>query len=460
MPAGRAIARAVTTARGSSGATGSSRTRRHRPTAPIATRAPARRARSARRPSITPFPARVTARAVTRPSAPRRRTGPAAASATARRPPPASTATWASGPSGPPERRPSITPMAASATASAVTCPKSTTQTDWSGGSVLPQPGSAYLHQLSRRGPAGGTRRVRPPSITRSPEWATARAVTCPSAPARRTGGAARSPTVPAPETCIDCHLPQRPATVTSSGFDHALGGTGDCAACHQNPGVTWAGAIGGYDHSTMPAGTRCDSCHEAERPSAAVSVAWPGHPANPNQFLHSLLATTDCKSCHLDPGGAWSPGVYSHSPNPGQCSVCHLNQRPGGTVRLAGLRPRAGRLGRLRGLSRRQEPDEDGLDGRHLHAHQRDQGVRNLPRIPAAGGHAPHDAGRRRLRQLSRDQERDARPTGRAAPSATRRSRRPAPVVTRRTSRRRPSAAPASPPTARPTRTTTCTAW
>ncbi len=217
-------------------------------------------------------------------------------------------------------------------TGDCVSChlPKSATQTDWSGGSFSHSPAPASC--------SGCHAADRPTTPVGSPAFdhAIAGLGDCKSCHAVKSatktdwrGGAfSHSPT---PETCIDCHLAQRPATPTGSGFDHLKGGTGDCNACHQNPGVRWTGAIAGYDHGSMPIGTRCDSCHEAKRPAAAVNVAWPGHPGKPNQFLHSLLATTDCRSCHLDPGGAWSPGIYSHSPNPGQCTVCHLNQRPVG---------------------------------------------------------------------------------------------------------------------------------
>lgn len=141
---------------------------------------------------------------------------------------------------------------------------------------------------------------------------------------------------IPAPTSCIDCHLAQRPLTLTSSGFNHSLNGTGDCAECHHNPGVSWTGAANTFDHNTLLPATRCDSCHAAQRPAAANNVPWsiplpPNNPNRPNLFLHSVMATTDCKGCHLDPGGAWAGGQYEHVPPPVQCSVCHVNQRPVG---------------------------------------------------------------------------------------------------------------------------------
>jgi hypothetical protein len=205
--------------------------------------------------------------------------------------------------------------------------PKSATQTDWSGGSFdhSPAPAACLDCHVGDRpsGPVGN------PAF----DHAIAGLGDCKSCHVVKsatqtdwTGGSFDHN--PAPTTCIDCHLAQRPAAVTDTGFDHANNGTGDCVDCHQDPGVTWKGASG-LDHSTLAPGTRCDSCHAPQRPAAAIDVAWPGHPADPNQFLHSVVATTDCKTCHLDPGVAWLPGVYSHSPNPGQCTVCHVNQRP-----------------------------------------------------------------------------------------------------------------------------------
>jgi hypothetical protein len=217
-------------------------------------------------------------------------------------------------------------------TGDCVSChvPKSSTQTDWSGGTFSHSPAPASCtdcHAGDRpTGPVGSP--AFDHAIAGMGDCKSCHAVQSPSKSDWRGGNFSHSP---APATCIECHLAQRPATVTTSGFNHALGGAGECADCHQNPGVTWTGAVAGYDHATIPLTTRCDSCHEGKRPAAAINVAWPGHPNNPNQFVHGLLAATDCKGCHLDAGGAWPPGTYSHSPNPGQCSVCHLNQRPVG---------------------------------------------------------------------------------------------------------------------------------
>jgi hypothetical protein len=217
-------------------------------------------------------------------------------------------------------------------TGDCVSChlPKSATQTDWSGGSFSHSPAPAACidcHVGDRpTGPVG----------TPAFDHAIAGLGDCKSCHAVKSAtqtdwsGGNFSHT-PAPATCIDCHLAQRPLSVTANGFDHSKNGTGDCSSCHHSPGVTWTGATAGVDHSTLPAGTRCDSCHAAQRPAAALNVAWTGHPNNPNQFLHAVVLSTDCKGCHLNAGVAWAPGAYSHNPNPGQCNVCHLNQRPVG---------------------------------------------------------------------------------------------------------------------------------
>lgn len=216
-------------------------------------------------------------------------------------------------------------------TGDCVSChlPKSATQTDWSGGSFSHSPVPASCSDCH----AGN----RPAGLVGTPAFDHAisglgdcKSCHAPQSATQADWSGGSFSHVPAPTTCIGCHLAQRPVAVTSSGFDHSKNGTGDCVDCHQDPGVTWTGASG-FDHSTIPPETRCDSCHAPQRPAAAIDVPWPGHPADPNQFLHSVVAATDCKACHLDPGVAWAPGVYSHSPNPGQCAICHLNQRPVG---------------------------------------------------------------------------------------------------------------------------------
>ncbi len=147
---------------------------------------------------------------------------------------------------------------------------------------------------------------------------------------------------VPAPTTCIECHINQRPVVLTASGFDHSKNGTGDCVDCHHDAGVSWSATT--FDHNQLSPDTRCDSCHAAQRPPAPLNVAWAGHPNNPNQFVHAVVATLDCKGCHADAGGAWTPGTYAHVPNPGQCNVCHVNQRP--TAVVNGFSHSAGGMG------------------------------------------------------------------------------------------------------------------
>ncbi len=217
-------------------------------------------------------------------------------------------------------------------TGDCVSChlPKSATQTNWSGGSfshsptpatcigchvgdrpAVPVGNPAFDHAIAG---LGDCKSCHAPLSATKTNW---------------SGGSFNH--VPTPTTCIGCHLGQRPVAPTSSGFNHALGGTGDCVACHQDPGGQWTGAVSGFDHGTLSPATRCDSCHASDRPATAINVPWPGNPAKPNKFLHSVMPTTDCKGCHLQPGGVWAGGIYSHIPSAGQCSVCHLNQRPVG---------------------------------------------------------------------------------------------------------------------------------
>jgi len=113
--------------------------------------------------------------------------------------------------------------------------------------------------------------------------------------------------------SCSGCHASQRPSGIVNS-FDHSVAGTGDCAACHTQPGVTWAGAS--FSHS--PAPSSCSGCHSGDRPGVVV-----------NRFNHTVAGTGDCASCHRQPGVTWTGGIYNHSPTPSSCSSCHSGDRP-----------------------------------------------------------------------------------------------------------------------------------
>jgi Class III cytochrome C family len=170
----------------------------------------------------------------------------------------------------------------------------------------------------------------------------------------------------PVPTTCIACHAYERPTTVMN-GFDHSIGGMGDCAACHKtNIGVNWLGAT--FSHNPVPAA--CASCHSSEQPttiinemshqaggigdcagchSANVGVSWTGgtyshnpapascsachSPQRPtsiiNGFNHSVGGMGDCATCHLQPGVTWSGASFSHNPKPATCAGCHASERP-----------------------------------------------------------------------------------------------------------------------------------
>ena len=197
--------------------------------------------------------------------------------------------------------------------------PESATQTDWSGGSFSHSPAPATCiecHAAKRPMGQVGT----PPFDHALAGMGDCKSCHLPKSATQTdwTGGSFSHS--PAPATCIDCHLADRPATVVN-GFDHSATGTGDCVDCHHSPGVTWAGGTG-FDHNALAPATRCDSCHAAQRPAAAINVAWTGHPNNPNKFLHSVVVSIDCKACHMDAGGVWAGWGLHAQPESGsmQC--------------------------------------------------------------------------------------------------------------------------------------------
>lgn len=124
----------------------------------------------------------------------------------------------------------------------------------------------------------------------------------------------------PAPTSCTGCHLSRRPTgLVGNPPFDHANGGTGDCAACHKSPGVTWAG--GSYSHSPLP--TSCNSCHSGNRP--AVAKYPDGTQANGH------YAIKDCYACHRPKSSTVTSFNFNHGNAANQaitfCLPCHLTR-------------------------------------------------------------------------------------------------------------------------------------
>jgi hypothetical protein len=110
-----------------------------------------------------------------------------------------------------------------------------------------------------------------------------------------------------------------------SPPFDHALGGAGDCGACHANRSPTktdWTG--GTFTHtSTIRA---CATCHEYRRP---------------DDTLHNTQGAGDCVSCHAPKSAIqtdWTGGVFSHVPKPATCSGCHAVDKPAAAVRTTGV--------------------------------------------------------------------------------------------------------------------------
>ena len=94
-----------------------------------------------------------------------------------------------------------------------------------------------------------------------------------------------------------------------------------------------WTG--GSFSHVPKP--TTCASCHNGQKPAAAVrgtGVSTDGRTYQ-NDFLHSLVAG-DCVSCHIVKSVTqtdWTGGSYSHNPVPGSCTTCHAITKPAAGV-------------------------------------------------------------------------------------------------------------------------------
>jgi len=161
--------------------------------------------------------------------------------------------------------------------------------------------------------------------------------------------GVFHSALVTQPTACIACHINERPTgSVGSPAFDHANGGTGDCVSCHTtvtaNTGLTWTG--GQFTHSPTPAS--CTSCHATDSVYTAISTSIK------NQMNHTYSGLSDCTTCHATKAQAsnwtsWatesitngtksslaSRGVFHASlgTQPTTCTLCHIGERPVGSV-------------------------------------------------------------------------------------------------------------------------------
>jgi hypothetical protein len=110
-----------------------------------------------------------------------------------------------------------------------------------------------------------------------------------------------------------------------------------DCASCHTNPGVSWAGAS---FHPNIGSATPqdCTVCHYtlmADATSADVTSA----PGFAMRHGSAQLAFQNCVLCHGDArsqtgtiaAAAWRNGAFhaSVAPQPGACVDCHLPSEP-----------------------------------------------------------------------------------------------------------------------------------
>jgi hypothetical protein len=138
--------------------------------------------------------------------------------------------------------------------------------------------------------------------------------------------------------SCTECHAQRRP-TALVNGFNHQTASVlaQDCATCHRNPGVNWAG--GQFTHSPVP--TSCNSCHAGSRPAPTTLLPAGGVA---NLFVHSarFQGDGDCATCHLakpaNLGVTFAGGTFNHQElnsatgslqGVTTCTTCHEVQRP-----------------------------------------------------------------------------------------------------------------------------------
>ena len=199
-----------------------------------------------------------------------------------------------------------------------------------------------------------------------------------------------------APNSCITCHMTQRPDLLPGAtaaqmaqllGFDHSINGTGDCYGCHQAtvtagsyanlynaqthalPNGDWHGAIS-YPGSTL-VGSQYGTINEIDllRTGALVTGMSTTTTTLYKGMLHIATAlpaqlnagpagnpdNTKCWHCHTNTNGnvtsfaggelhasftnyaATPGGTVTPLPQPTRCIECHAQMRPPGIVEKAG---------------------------------------------------------------------------------------------------------------------------
>jgi len=124
---------------------------------------------------------------------------------------------------------------------------------------------------------------------------------------------------VPTSDVCSNCH---NGTTATGKPGSH-IPTTQDCGQCHDPHSDTFKNASA-FDHSTLTAGTRCDSCHD-------------GNTATGRSVLHvpttaiPASANVDCAACHVDTAGFTSfvISTFNHGGTGAtqitdNCASCH----------------------------------------------------------------------------------------------------------------------------------------
>jgi hypothetical protein len=126
----------------------------------------------------------------------------------------------------------------------------------------------------------------------------------------------------PAVVPCQTCHTDNNSINARGKGSAPTphVATTLDCGICHNT--TSFATAI--FDHSTIVAGTRCDSCHNGTDAK--------GMPTNGTHL--TPINGDDCDVCHTSPGGTFTTGIFVHSTaylTAYQCMDCHNDVIAGG---------------------------------------------------------------------------------------------------------------------------------
>ena len=157
--------------------------------------------------------------------------------------------------------------------------------------------------------------------------------------------------------TCIACHMSQRPdlvlgaipAATALGGFDHSVGGTGDCIGCHRAtvtagtyanyhgpggafPGGDWKGAQGYPGDKLVAAPNQFATITELSLVRASAQGLVTGMTSIQETLYNAMLHTSPQVPAALSPGPAGAPDFTT-------CWHCHVHDGAGTVTRYADAR-------------------------------------------------------------------------------------------------------------------------